>query len=90
MVLDTNTSDMVGNKCFFCFQAEGGKLLNELLADIWLQIDAITSSKSAHDCLFSPQHVSNSLCQNYFMFIGRLCRCSKGLRMLDKAGIFQQ
>jgi rapamycin-insensitive companion of mTOR len=74
----------------FIFQTEGGKLLNELLADIWVQIDAITSSKSAHDCLFSPQHVSNSVCQNYFMFIGRLCRCSKGLRMLDKAGIFQQ
>jgi rapamycin-insensitive companion of mTOR len=72
------------------FQAEGGKLLNELLADIWVQIDAITSSKSAHDCLFSPQHMSNSVCQDYFMFIVRLCRCSKGLRVLDKAGIFQQ
>ncbi|XP_069677672.1 rapamycin-insensitive companion of mTOR isoform X2 [Periplaneta americana] len=71
-------------------EAEGGKLLNELLADIWVQIDAITSSKSAHDCLFSPQHVSNSVCQDYFLFIGRLCRCSKGLRVLDKAGIFQQ
>jgi len=81
---------LLETKVSFIFQIEGGKLLNELLTDIWVQIDAITSSKSAHDCLFSPQHVSNSVCQNYFMFIGRLCRCSKGLRMLDKAGIFQQ
>ncbi|XP_021912957.1 rapamycin-insensitive companion of mTOR isoform X2 [Zootermopsis nevadensis] len=71
-------------------EAEGMKLLNELLADMWVQIDAITSCKSAHDCLFSPQHMSNSVCQDYFLFIGRLCRCSKGLRVLDKAGIFQQ
>lgn len=71
-------------------ETEGQKLLSEFLADLWLQIDAITSSRSAHDCLFSPQHVSNSLCQDYFLFIGRLCRTSRGLRILEKAGILQQ
>ncbi|XP_066994227.2 rapamycin-insensitive companion of mTOR [Anabrus simplex] len=71
-------------------EPEAAKLLTELLADIWVQLEAITSSKSAHDCLFSPQHVSNSLCQDYFLFIGRLCRTSRGMRVLDKAGILQQ
>ncbi|KAJ9598512.1 hypothetical protein L9F63_010802, partial [Diploptera punctata] len=71
-------------------EAEGMKLLTELVSDICIQIEAITSSKSAHDCLFSPQHMSNSICQDYFLFIGRLCRCSKGSRVLDKTGIYQQ
>ncbi|GLH11487.1 Rapamycin-insensitive companion of mTOR [Gryllus bimaculatus] len=71
-------------------EGEGQKMLSEFLADLWLQVDAITSSRSAHDCLFSPQHVANSLCQDYFLFIGRLCRTPRGLRVLEKAGILQQ
>lgn len=62
----------------------------ELLTDIWQHIDAITTSKSAHDCLFSPQNVLNTLCQYYFLFIGRFSHSSKGLRWLDKSGILQQ
>ncbi|XP_063227632.1 rapamycin-insensitive companion of mTOR [Bacillus rossius redtenbacheri] len=71
-------------------EVEGGKLLAELLGDISVQIDAILTSKSAHDCFFSPQQVTSSVCQDYFLFIGRLCRTSRGNRALDKAGIFQQ
>lgn len=71
-------------------EPEGGKLLPELLADIWQHIDGITSSKTAHDCLFSPQNMQNSLCQYYFLFIGRMCRTNRGQQTLEKAGILQQ
>nr|CAD7403074.1 unnamed protein product [Timema cristinae] len=71
-------------------EPEGSKLLTELLSDISTNIDVLMTSKSAHDCFFSPHHVTSSVCQDYFLFIGRLCRSSKGMRMLDKSGIFQK
>lgn len=61
---------------------DGDKLLIELFKDISVQIDAISTSKSAHDCLFSPQHMSNTCCQMYFLFIGKMTHSMAGLDIL--------
>lgn len=71
-------------------EVEGSRLLLEWFADITSHVDAITSSKSAHDCLFSPLHMSNTLCQTYFLFIGHMCHTSKGISILQDLGLFQK
>lgn len=69
---------------------ESIKLLHMLFADIQDNIVAITRAKSAHDCLFSPQHMVNTQCQSYFLFIGRLGSSREGVEMLKELGIFQE
>lgn len=66
------------------------KLLQMLFTDVQENIVAITRAKSAHDCLFSPQHMANTQCQSYFLFIGRLGSCREGVEMLKDLGIFQE
>lgn len=66
------------------------RLLTDLFSDINKQLIAVTSSRSAHDCLFSPQHMSSTMCQQYFLFIGRMCRSQKGLSILNNTDIFKQ
>lgn len=66
------------------------KLLFELFTDISNHVTAITSSKSAHDCLFSPTHMLNTQCQTYFLFIGRFATTTNGLEILNSINLFQQ
>ncbi|KAK5644405.1 hypothetical protein RI129_005705 [Pyrocoelia pectoralis] len=66
------------------------KLLLDLFTDISNHIAAITSSKSAHDCLFSPQHMSNTQCQSYFLFIGRFATTKTGTGLLSSVKIFDR
>ncbi|XP_034242434.1 rapamycin-insensitive companion of mTOR [Thrips palmi] len=68
-------------------EVEGSRLIGELLGDIHSQMEEILSAKSAHDCLFSPHHMNNNLCQDYFLFIGHLCQSRKGLSILESCGI---
>lgn len=70
--------------------AFGVKLLFELFTDISTQISAITNGKSAHDCLFSPQHMANTQCQSYFLFIGRFGCNRVGVEVLNNISIFDQ
>lgn len=69
---------------------ETTKHLINLFIDISKQIAAITSGKSAHDCLFSPQHMTNTQCQSYFIFIGRLGSTTEGVMILKDLAIFNQ
>lgn len=69
---------------------EASKLLNDLFFDIFTHIKAISTSKSAHDCLFSPQHMSNTLCQTYFLFIGYAAHDAKGINLLKEIGILSE
>lgn len=64
--------------------------MTDLFTDISWQLLAITASRSAHDCLFSPQHMSSTMCQQYFLFIGRMCRQEKGLGILKNTAVFEQ
>lgn len=66
------------------------RLLTDLFTDINTQLIAISTSRSAHDCLFSPQHMSSTMCQQYFLFIGRMCRTSRGIVILNNTDIFKQ
>lgn len=69
-------------------QPESTKLLLEWFTDILNHIDAISTSKSAHDCLFSPQHMATTLCQTYFLFIGHVCHTLRGINLLKDIGLF--
>ncbi|KAJ8979985.1 hypothetical protein NQ317_016648 [Molorchus minor] len=60
----------------------------ELFKDILNNIMAITASRSVHDCLFSPQHMVNTQCQSYFLFIGQFARTNAGLKMLETIDMF--
>lgn len=72
------------------FQPDYTCLLLELFTDISSHVTAISKSKSAHECLFSPQHMLATLCQMYFLYIGRLCKYEKGLELLQETDIFSE
>ena len=69
--------------------AEGDRLLADFLEDVSTAVRAITLAASAHDCLLSPGRLSNTACQDYFLFIGRLSGTANGIIALEKAGLFQ-
>lgn len=77
-------------KFFTFFKADGGKFLLEFLEDLDNQLKQLTEMKSVHDCLLSPQRLTNSLSQDYFLLIGRLSNNEFGLSLLEKANIFQR
>lgn len=66
------------------------RLLTDLFSDINTHLSAILNTRSVHDCLFSPQHMVSTMCQQYFLFIGRMCRNQKGLGILNNTDIFEK
>lgn len=66
------------------------RLLTDLFTDISGQLLSISTSRSAHDCLFSPQHMTSTMCQQYFLFIGRMCKNEHGLNILTNTDVFKQ
>ncbi|XP_063704935.1 rapamycin-insensitive companion of mTOR isoform X2 [Culicoides brevitarsis] len=66
------------------------RLLTDLFTDIKTHLLAISTSRSAHNCLFSPQHMASTMCQQYFLFIGRLCKNDQGLNVLTNTDVFKQ
>lgn len=71
-------------------QVEPIRLLTDYFSDIDTQLIAIFTAKSAHDCLFSPQHMTSTMCQFYFLYIGRMCRSKIGIDILTNTHIFNQ
>ncbi|CAK1553660.1 unnamed protein product [Leptosia nina] len=65
------------------------KFLEDLFNDVSQQIVAIQTGKKAHECLFSPQHMCNTMCQMYFLFIGQLCHSNTGLRLFKKSKLYE-
>lgn len=57
-------------------------MLDELLLDIRNQLKLVTTSSS--DSLFSPTKIATTVCQYYFLFIGRLSRSHQGRSALDR------
>uniref|UniRef100_A0A1A9W1W4 Rapamycin-insensitive companion of mTOR n=1 Tax=Glossina brevipalpis TaxID=37001 RepID=A0A1A9W1W4_9MUSC len=68
---------------------ESMRLLTDFFSDVAQHLLAITTSNRAHDCLFSPQHVNNTMCQQYFLYIGRMCRVQKGISILTNTAVFE-
>ncbi|KAG5679301.1 hypothetical protein PVAND_008879 [Polypedilum vanderplanki] len=64
------------------------RVLTDYCSDISTQLQAIYKKK-AHDCLFSPSHMNTTMCQQYFLFIGRLCRSKKGIDILKNTDILK-
>jgi len=58
--------------------------LDELLADIFEIVKEVINSASAHDCMLSPSRISNTACQLYFLFIGRLTSTEQGRMSLER------
>uniref|UniRef100_A0A1Y1M3X9 Rapamycin-insensitive companion of mTOR n=1 Tax=Photinus pyralis TaxID=7054 RepID=A0A1Y1M3X9_PHOPY len=91
---NTQGYTLVGIELIHCLarleDPDATKLLIDLFTDISNHIKAITTSKSAHDCLFSPQHMSNTQCQTYFLFIGRFATTKIGTSVLLSVKIFEQ
>lgn len=91
---NTQGYTIVGIELIYCLvrleNADSTKLLIDLFMDISNNITAITSGKSAHDCLFSPQHMSNTQCQSYFLFIGRFASTKVGSDILSSKKVFTQ
>ncbi|CAK9816269.1 Rapamycin-insensitive companion of mTOR [Anthophora quadrimaculata] len=65
-------------------EPESTKLLFELIGEIAEQITSIRTAQSAHECLFSPRHMSTTCCQKYFLFLGQLSHSAKGTRILKE------
>ncbi|KAK4875147.1 hypothetical protein RN001_011569 [Aquatica leii] len=91
---NTQGYTVVGIELIYCLarleDPDGTKLLLDLFIDISNHVAAISSSKSAHDCLFSPQHMSNTQCQSYFLFIGRFASTKLGANILNTIKLFTQ
>ncbi|XP_047986366.1 rapamycin-insensitive companion of mTOR [Leguminivora glycinivorella] len=68
--------------------ADSQRLLEELFWDVSRQVEAIETGRRAHECLFSPQHMSNTMCQMYFLFIGQLCHSHAGLDLLKQTKLY--
>ncbi|CAH1957732.1 unnamed protein product [Acanthoscelides obtectus] len=68
----------------------GAMLAMDLFQDILNNIEAVMTSRSVHDCLFSPQHMVSTQCQSYFLFIGQFARNVRGLKMLEGINMFQK
>ncbi|XP_063621105.1 rapamycin-insensitive companion of mTOR [Cydia splendana] len=68
--------------------ADSQRLLEELFCDVSRQVEAIETGRRAHECLFSPQHMSNTMCQMYFLFIGQLCHSHTGLDLLKQTNLY--
>lgn len=71
-------------------EPEGTRLLNELIGDIAEQITAIKTLPSAHDCLFSPRHMTMTCCQKYFLFLGQLSQSAKGTVFLKGFNLLEK
>lgn len=71
-------------------EPEGARLLNELISDIAEQINNIRTAESAHDCLFSPRHMSTTCCQKYFLFLGQLSHSAKGTVVLKSFSLLDK
>jgi len=64
------------------------RILTDFCTDISTQLLAIYKKK-AHDCLFSPNHMNNTMCQQYFLYIGRMCRSKTGINILKNTDILK-
>lgn len=71
-------------------EPEGARLLSELIGDIAEQINNISTAESAHDCLFSPRHMSTTCCQKYFLFLGQLSHSAKGTVVLKSFNLLEK
>lgn len=66
------------------------RILTDFCTDLSNELLAITKGRSAHSCLFSPQHMVQTNCQQYFLFIGRISRTKKGIDILKNTDIIKQ
>uniref|UniRef100_A0A1I8NQG9 Rapamycin-insensitive companion of mTOR n=1 Tax=Stomoxys calcitrans TaxID=35570 RepID=A0A1I8NQG9_STOCA len=71
------------------YPLESVRLLTDFFTDVASQLLAVTTSNRAHDCLFSPHHMDTTMCQQYFLFIGRMCRAQKGITILTNTAVFE-
>ncbi|KAM8718758.1 hypothetical protein ACLKA7_001466 [Drosophila subpalustris] len=65
------------------------RYITDYFSDIGQHLLVVTTSSRAHDCLFSPQHMNSTMCQQYFLYIGRMCHSNKGIEVLKNTTVFE-
>ena len=58
--------------------------LDSLIGDIIKCVEELICSNNPHNCVLSPTRLTNTACQFYFLFLGRLSRTEIGRHYLDK------
>ena len=58
--------------------------LDSFIGDVMVCVQEVISSNNPHNCVFSPTRLTNTACQLYFLFLGRLSRTETGRNCLDK------
>ncbi|KAB7494664.1 Rapamycin-insensitive companion of mTOR [Armadillidium nasatum] len=66
------------------------KFLSNFLRDLTSSLKEVACERPFHDAYFSPSHMSITVCQYYFLAIGRLTSHSKGYSHVLKAGVYDQ
>ncbi|CAH1775574.1 unnamed protein product [Owenia fusiformis] len=72
-----------------CEETEAQTYINELFLDIASCLSEIRSERAPLDALLSPSNVINTLCQDYFLLMGRFTFSAKGEEILQKTGLIQ-
>ena len=65
-------------------EPEAAARLDTFIADVMVCVQEVITSNNPHNCVFSPTRLTNTACQLYFLFIGRLSRTETGRNCLDK------
>ena len=66
---------------------EALRILDEFLKDVQDCLDNVIQADNAHECILAPAKLATTVCQYYFLFIGRLSRSAKGRIVLDQRSI---
>ncbi|RXG72546.1 Rapamycin-insensitive companion of mTOR [Armadillidium vulgare] len=75
---------------FVEFLEDQEKFLSTFLRDLTSSLKEVACERPFHDAYFSPSHMSITVCQYYFLAIGRLTSHSKGYSHVLKAGVYDQ
>ena len=66
---------------------EALRILDEFLKDVQDCFNIVIQADNANECILAPAKLATTVCQYYFLFIGRLSRSSKGRAVLDQRSI---
>ena len=70
-------------------EPEASVRLDSLIGDVMVCVQEVISSNNPHNCVFSPTRLTNTACQLYFLFLGRLSRTETGRNCLDNHNSLQ-
>ncbi|KAG1659080.1 Rapamycin-insensitive companion of mTOR [Nymphon striatum] len=70
-------------------EGEGAKIHDEWMKDIAENLNQVKHNNYSSDAVFSPNKLTRTLAQHYFLFFGKLSSSNKGCKILERSGIYQ-